>query len=258
VVARAPILPGNAMETHDPDDTERTPPTDSVPPPAARPRPRGRPRSEPVEVQRRRILDIARTEFSEHGYEATTVADVAQKAGVSRAVVYEAVGDKEALLLAVAAELSDELIAAIEEHFDAPEQAELPLADLVRDDLTWFMRQIRADPALVPITRLGTLLAAHGADPATRIRRRIEDRLTKLHIDRAREWNLPDRGESARVVASLVIAVAEAMAFRLDLDDDWPAEAAIAIAVEFAVGGYVNVEGAGRAAITAFDEMTGP
>jgi hypothetical protein len=58
-------------------------------------------------------------------------------------------------------------------------------------------------------------------------------------------------------VASLVIALAEAMAFRLDLDDDWPAEAANAIAVEFAVGGYVNVEGAGRAAITHFDGLTG-
>jgi AcrR family transcriptional regulator len=244
------------MDTTEPDDPDPQPPP-LAKPPGARPRPRGRPRSEPVEVQRRRILDVARTEFSVHGYEATTVADIAQKAGVSRAVVYEAVGDKEALLLAVAEELSDELIAAIEEHFDAPEQAELPLADLVRDDLTWFMGQIRADPALVPITRLGTLLAAHGADPATRIRRRIEDRLTKLHIDRAREFGLADRGESARVVASLVIALAEAMAFRLDLDEDWPADAAIAIAVEFAVGGYVNVEGAGRGAITAFDEMTG-
>ena len=244
------------MDMTDPDD--RTPdPAANPAPPKARPRPRGRPRSEPVEVQRRRILDVARAEFSDHGYEATTVADVAQKAGVSRAVVYEAVGDKEALLLAVAEELSDELIAAIEEHFDAPEQAELPLADLVRDDLTWFMGQIRSDPALVPITRLGTLLAAHGADPATRIRRRIEDRLTKLHIDRAREFGLADRGESARVVASLVIALAEAMAFRLDTDTDWPVDAAIAIAVEFAVGGYVNVEGAGREAITAFDEMTG-
>jgi AcrR family transcriptional regulator len=244
------------MDTTDPDD--RTPdPTATTTPPKARPWPRGRPRSEPVEVQRRRILDVARAEFSDHGYEATTVADVAQKAGVSRAVVYEAVGDKEALLLAVAEELSDELIAAIEEHFDAPEQAELPLADLVRDDLTWFMGQIRADPALVPITRLGTLLAAHGADPATRVRRRIEDRLTRLHIDRAREFGLADRGESARVVASLVIALAEAMAFRLDTDTDWPVDAAIAIAVEFAVGGYVNVEGAGRDTITAFDELTG-
>lgn len=232
-------------------------PTEPAPAAERRPRPRGRPRSEPVEVQRRRILDVARAEFSEHGYENTTVADVAQKAGVSRAVVYETVGDKEALLLAVAEELSDEFIQAIEEHFDEPEQTELPLTDLVRADLTWFMGQIRRDPALVPITRLGTLLAAHGADPATRVRRRIEDRLTRLHIERARQFGLPDRGESARVVASLVIALAEAIAFRLDLDDDWPAEAAIAIAVEFAVGGYLNVEGAGRWAITAFDELTG-
>lgn len=233
-------------------DDERS---DAGPVPPTRPRPRGRPRSEPVEVQRRRILDVARSEFSERGYEATTVAEVAQKAGVSRAVVYEAVGDKEALLLAVAEELSDELIEAFAARFGAPDQVEMPLAELVRADLTWFVQQLRSDPAF-GLIRLGTLLTAQGRDPASRFRRRIEDGLTQLHINRARQWGLPDRGESARVVALLVIALVEAIAFRVDLDDEWPEEAAVAIAVEFALGGYVNVEGAGRGAITRFDELT--
>jgi AcrR family transcriptional regulator len=171
-------------------------------------------------------------------------------------VVYEAVGDKEALLLAVAEELSEELIDAFDARFDAPDQVEMPLAELVRADLTWFVQQLRSDPAFVPLTRLGTLLAAHGRDPASRIRRRIEDRLTQLHIDRARQFGLPDRGESARVVALLVIALTEAIAFRIDLDDEWPTDAAVAIAVEFALGGYLQVEGAGRETITRFDDLT--
>lgn len=225
------------------------------PTPAARPRPRGRPRSEPVEVQRRRILDAARADFAERGYEATTVAEVAQKAGVSRAVVYEAVGDKEALLLTVAEELSDELIEAFAARFGSRGNVEMPLGELVRSDLTWFVHQLRSDPAFALI-RLGTILSTQGRDPVGRIRRRIEDGLTQLHIDRARQFGLADRGESARVVALLVIALVEAIAFRPDLDDEWPEDAAVAIAVEFALGGYIRVEGAGRAAITRFDELT--
>lgn len=235
-------------------DAEHSEP--NPPPAGGAPRPRGRPRSEPVEVQRRRILDIARTDFTELGYEAATVADIAAKAGVSRAVVYEAVGDKEALLGTVVDELYDELISAFDAYFGAPEQVELPLAELVRRDLAWFVELIRTDPSYVPLAGMSALMSAHGDDLVSRARRRIEDRLTQLHIDRARQWGLPDRGESARVVALLVISLAEAIAFRVELDDTWPGDEATAIAVEFAIGGYQQVEGAGRQAITRFDALT--
>jgi TetR/AcrR family transcriptional regulator, regulator of cefoperazone and chloramphenicol sensitivity len=50
---------------------------------------------------RRRILDAARRLFVLHGYEATSVARVAEEAGVSPQTVYNSVGPKRALLAAL-------------------------------------------------------------------------------------------------------------------------------------------------------------
>jgi AcrR family transcriptional regulator len=217
-------------------------------------RPRGRPRSEPVEVQRRRILDAARSAFTTVGYDAATVAQIATAANVARPVVYDTLGDKEALLLAVAEEMSDELVAAFDERFARPEQVERPLAEVVRDDLAWFVAWIRAHPSFVSVTRLSSALTAHGPDPAAYARRRIEDRLTQLHMRRAERWGV-DRGESARIISLLVIALAEAVAYRIGVEEEWPAEAATAIAIEFATGGYLQIEGAGREAADRFDDL---
>jgi AcrR family transcriptional regulator len=215
-------------------------------------RPRGRPRAEPVEVQRRRILDAARREFTERGYDATTVAGIAAAANVARPVVYDTVGDKEALLLAVAEEMSDQLVAAFDERFSRPEHVHGPLPEVIRDDLAWFVAWISADPAFIAITRLGTALTAQGPDPTTHARRRIEDRLTHLHVERSRRWGL-ERGESARLISLIVIALAEAVAFRTVVEPDWPPDVVADIAIEFATGGYLQVEGPGRAAADAFD-----
>jgi AcrR family transcriptional regulator len=215
-------------------------------------RPRGRPRAEPVEAQRRRILDAARAEFTNEGYDGATVARIAKAAGVARPVVYEAVGDKEALLRAVAEEMTDQLVAAFDERFAEPAHMERPLNEIVREDLAWFVARVRADPSFVTITRLSAALAASGPDPAADARRRIEDRLTALHMERAKHWGV-ERGESARVISLLVISLAEAIATRTGTQEDWPADAAAAIAIEFATGGYFQVEGDGRAAADAFD-----
>lgn len=219
-------------------------------------RPRGRPRSEPVAVQRRRILDAARAAFTTVGYDAATVAHIAAAANVARPVVYDTVGDKEALLLAVAEEMSDELVAAFDERFARPEQVERPLGEVVRDDLAWFVAWIQAAPSFVTITRLSSALSAQGPDPAAHARRRIEDRLTELHVRRAERWGV-ERGESARIISLLVIALAEAVAFRIGVEE-WPADAAAAIAIEFATGGYLQIEGIGSEAADRFDALVGP
>ena len=205
-------------------------------------------------MQRRRILDAARAEFAGRGYDASTVAHIARAAGVARPVVYETVGDKESLLLAVAEEMSDELVAALDERFADPAHVEQPLNEVVRDDLAWFVARIRSDPSFVAITRLSAALSASRPDPTADARRRIEDRLTQLHMQRARWWGV-ERGESARVISLLVMALAEAVAFRTSGEDSWPAEEAAAVAIEFATGGYFQVEGDGRAAADAFDRV---
>jgi AcrR family transcriptional regulator len=51
--------------------------------------------------RRHQLIDIARSLFAERGYEATSVEEVAQRAGVSKPVVYEHFGGKEGLYAVV-------------------------------------------------------------------------------------------------------------------------------------------------------------
>jgi AcrR family transcriptional regulator len=212
------------------------------------PRPRGRPRSEPSEVQRRRILDAARAEFTRQGYDATTVAGIAVLAKVPRAVVYETIGDKESLLSAIADEVADELVGDLAERFGAEASVGQALADLVHEDVIWFMDRIRRDPSVLAIVRLG----GTPSDPVARARQRIEDQLTQLHRARASALGV-ERTESARLLAVVVLSLVEGVAFRAPLEAAWPGDAAAQLVAEFVTGGYVRVEaGPGRPA-EAFD-----
>src|SRR5918996_6303591 len=47
--------------------------------------------------RREQILGVARAIFAEKGYEATSVEEIAQRAGISKPVVYEHFGGKEGL-----------------------------------------------------------------------------------------------------------------------------------------------------------------
>ena len=51
--------------------------------------------------RRHQLIDIARALFAERGYEGTSVEEVAQRAGVSKPVVYEHFGGKEGLYAVV-------------------------------------------------------------------------------------------------------------------------------------------------------------
>lgn len=67
-------------------------------------------RTRHAEDTRRAILEAARTLFTEHGYSQTSVAAVANTAGVALNTVYTSVGGKPALILALVEEsLDDEL-----------------------------------------------------------------------------------------------------------------------------------------------------
>lgn len=58
-------------------------------------------RQEQAGATRRRILEAARRRFLAHGYVATTVASIAQEAGVTAQTVYVAYGNKRAILAAL-------------------------------------------------------------------------------------------------------------------------------------------------------------
>jgi AcrR family transcriptional regulator len=70
---------------------------------ATRPLPRGRHNLPPEQIeadQRRRMLAAMPAALAEHGYARTTVANVLERAGVSRRTFYQQFDDKEACLLA--------------------------------------------------------------------------------------------------------------------------------------------------------------
>jgi len=69
----------------------------------------GRPRVRMTGRERReQLLDVGRTLFAERGFEATSIEEIAARAGVSKPVVYEHFGGKEGLYAVVVdREMSD-------------------------------------------------------------------------------------------------------------------------------------------------------
>jgi AcrR family transcriptional regulator len=66
----------------------------------------------------RRILDSAITLFAENGYGETGLADILQRAGVSKGAFYYHFDSKEAVASAIIGEFQQRLIEAVNGHFD--------------------------------------------------------------------------------------------------------------------------------------------
>ena len=79
--------------------------------------------------RREQLLGIARTAFAEKGYEATSIEEIAERAGVTRPVVYEHFGGKEGIHAVVVdrevTRLSELLAAALREGGSSRRAAEL-------------------------------------------------------------------------------------------------------------------------------------
>ncbi|WP_448852150.1 TetR/AcrR family transcriptional regulator [Corynebacterium sp. 335C] len=69
-------------------------------------------------ARRRQLMDVARSTFAERGFEGTAMEEIAARAGVSKPVVYEHFGTKDALYRAVADEETARLEAIIGESME--------------------------------------------------------------------------------------------------------------------------------------------
>ena len=205
-------------------------------------------------VQRARILDAAREQFAELGYDAATVASIAETAQVSRAVVYELLGDKEALAAAVAESVADELGEALGRRFSAPTSADRSLEELIVEEVTWFMDLVHSDPTRIALIRMAGHLGSPGAGASERARRGVEDHLTALHQERYRAYGM-ERNEGARLLAVMVLSLMEAVGFRAASEPDWPDAESTQLVAQFVLGGYLRVEGSGREAMEAFERV---
>ncbi len=78
--------------------------------PAARPRP-GR---LPAAARRAQLVEIGRRVFAERGYEAASVEEIADRAKVSKPIVYEHFGGKEGLYAVIVDREVEHIVASIE------------------------------------------------------------------------------------------------------------------------------------------------
>jgi len=165
----------------------------------------GRPRKVPAVEQRAQVLEAARQVFARAGLRASTIEEIAQRAGVTRQVVYEQFGDKNALFDAVIARLMEELNVL----FGTPPR----LADDV-DDTTWvrahfgqMLRYLDQHPDC------GLLVqeAVRTRDP---VLAQIRVRLTAVYVDalqRRFERRGIRLGRSAEALITMAVGMTEAL-----------------------------------------------
>ncbi|QXH34857.1 TetR/AcrR family transcriptional regulator [Pseudomonas muyukensis] len=76
-----------------------------------------------MEQTRATLLSTARQVFSEHGYVGTSMDDLTARAGLTRGALYHHFGDKQGLLVAVVAQIDDEVDQRLNSITDSADDA---------------------------------------------------------------------------------------------------------------------------------------
>ncbi|MCX2930963.1 TetR/AcrR family transcriptional regulator [Mycobacterium sp. CVI_P3] len=113
--------------------------------PDGQPRRRGRPAGggNTPEQARQALIDAAELCFAEQGLEVT-VAEVARRAGVTRAVLYRHFGGRDELLVAVAAQVMDRYVAQVIEDLMPTDD----VSGLITESLVFVATVVSRDPLL--------------------------------------------------------------------------------------------------------------
>ncbi|MBA2808120.1 MULTISPECIES: TetR/AcrR family transcriptional regulator [Streptomyces] len=168
---------------------------------AATPRRRGRPsRTESADAPaaRDRILEAAREEFSERGYDKTSVRGIAKAAGVDSALVHHYFGTKEQVFEAA-------ISIAVAPALGAPKAVEEGPLDSVGERLTRFFFGIWETPATrTPL--LAIVRSAVNNETAAAVFRRIIAAQLLRRI--AGRLDVPDAEIRAELAAAQLVGIA--------------------------------------------------
>jgi len=121
--------------------------------------------------RREQLLDIGRTLFADKGFDGTSVEEIADKAGVSKPVVYEHFGGKEGLYAVVVdrevRRLLERITASLQGNHprELLEQAAGALLDYVEKDTDGFRILVRDSP----VASSGGTFASMISDIATQV-----------------------------------------------------------------------------------------
>jgi AcrR family transcriptional regulator len=144
--------------------------------------------------RRGRILWALATCMAAKGYQATTIADIAAAARVSKTVVYAHFRDKEQCLLELYSRANDEVLATVREAQAEARSAGLPWRDRLRAGIGAYLETLAAGPAvawaaLVEVQAAGRAALALRRDMIDRyvdLLTEVADGLVEEHPDEVR------------------------------------------------------------------------
>src|SRR5262245_44381099 len=115
--------------------------------------------------RREQLVEVGRRLFAERGFDATSVEEIAAKAGVSKPVVYEHFGGKEGLYAVVVDREMERLLAMVTQAFTATdhprdmlEQAALALLEYIEESTDGFRILVRDSHAASSSGNFASLL----------------------------------------------------------------------------------------------------
>jgi AcrR family transcriptional regulator len=127
--------------------------------------------------RREQLLDVGRRIFAERGYEATSIEEIAARAGVSKPVVYEHFGGKEGLYAVVVDREIQSLLDRVDRALtaghprDLLEQAALALLDYIEEQTDGFRILVRDSPVTSATGNFSSLIG----DIATQVEHILGD-----------------------------------------------------------------------------------
>jgi AcrR family transcriptional regulator len=127
--------------------------------------------------RRGRILWALATCMATKGYQATTIADIAAAARVSKTVVYAHFRDKQTCLLELYSRANDKVLATVRQAQEEAHREGLPWRDRLRAGIGAYLETLAAGPAVA----WAALVEVQGAGrPALDLRRRMIDQYADL------------------------------------------------------------------------------
>ena len=168
------------------------------------------------EARRAQLLEAALDVLNEQGFDAVTVEAVAQRAGVTRPVIYDMFGDLEQLILALIDKAELTALGPLLQIVDIEPGDEADPEQFLLDSVGTFLHAVKADPRTWRLV----LMPPRGTSRELRERIRRSRRLIADHVTRLLDWGVPRRGGPAGLdhpLAARVIVAAGEDAARLML-----------------------------------------
>jgi AcrR family transcriptional regulator len=230
--------------------------TTARPDPTPRPAKRGpgRPRAQPVEEQRRQVLEAARAVFAQHGFHGATIEAVARLSGTPRPTVYELFGTKDDLFVVVVDDAAQRVVTRLSASFR--ESEEFSIEAFVRHNFAAVFDLFEEDRDAVMVLLNAEQGVVDRPTPApAEMRTQVLQEVAEFTRSRWGDLGL-DVGATAEIMALIFFRMAEALAIRQTSEPGWDREAFIDLLTQFTLGGINRLWEHGQDVLIAAGQRT--